>query len=40
MPRTIYDSTRTGLLFVDPFNDFLALEGKRWPFVKGSAHET
>jgi nicotinamidase-related amidase len=32
--RTIYDSTRTGLLIVDPFNDFLASEGKLWPFVK------
>lgn len=34
MIRTIYDYTRTGLLIVDPFNDFLSSEGKLWPFVK------
>jgi nicotinamidase-related amidase len=34
MVQTIYDDTRTGLLLVDPFNDFLAPEGKLWPFVK------
>lgn len=27
------DPTRTALLFVDPYNDFLAEEGKLWPMV-------
>jgi nicotinamidase-related amidase len=34
MIQTSYDFTRTGLLIVDPFNDFLAPEGKLWPFVQ------
>jgi hypothetical protein len=29
-----YDPARTGLLLVDPYNDFLASEGKLWPFAK------
>ena len=29
-----YDRARTGLLLVDPYNDFLASEGKLWPFAK------
>jgi nicotinamidase-related amidase len=29
----IYDMKRTALLFVDPYNDFLAPEGKLWPMV-------
>ena len=29
-----YECARTGLLLVDPYNDFLAPEGKLWPFVK------
>jgi hypothetical protein len=28
---TINDSARTGLLFVDPYNDFLSEGGKLWP---------
>lgn len=28
---TAYDPTRTALLFVDPYNDFLAEGGKLWP---------
>jgi nicotinamidase-related amidase len=28
-----YDISRTALLFVDPYNDFLAEEGKAWPMV-------
>lgn len=28
-----YDPGRTALLFVDPYNDFLADEGKLWPMV-------
>lgn len=34
MMQTTDSSTRTGLLLVDPFNDFLAPEGKLWPFVR------
>ncbi len=34
MSDTKYDSTRTGLLLVDPYNDFLAAEGKLWPHAK------
>ena len=37
MIQTSYDFTRTGLLIVDPFNDFLAPEGKLWPFVQGGS---
>jgi nicotinamidase-related amidase len=37
MIQTTYDTKRTGLLLVDPFNDFLAPEGKLWPFVKDVA---
>ena len=29
----IHDISRTALLFVDPYNDFLAPEGKLWPMV-------
>jgi nicotinamidase-related amidase len=29
----IHDIGRTALLFVDPYNDFLAPEGKLWPMV-------
>jgi nicotinamidase-related amidase len=34
MTAFTYDPNRTGLLLVDPFNDFLAPAGKLWPFVK------
>ena len=34
-----YESSRTGLLFVDPYNDFLAEGGKLWPRVKAVAEE-
>lgn len=34
MPRTQYEPDRTGLLLVDPYNDFLAPEGKLWPFAQ------
>ncbi|PTQ13573.1 isochorismatase [Sphingomonas oleivorans] len=30
---TGYDAARTALLFVDPYNDFLAEGGKLWPMV-------
>ncbi|MGB3471907.1 MAG: isochorismatase family cysteine hydrolase [Erythrobacter sp.] len=31
MTETIYPKDRTALLFIDPYNDFLAEEGKMWP---------
>ncbi len=34
MSDTNYDLERTGLLLVDPYNDFFAEEGKLWPFAK------
>lgn len=34
-----YPSDRTGLLLVDPYNDFLSEGGKLWPMVKGVAEE-
>lgn len=33
------DISRTALLFVDPYNDFLAEEGKLWPMVAAVATE-
>lgn len=33
------DRARTALLFVDPYNDFLAPEGKLWPLVASVATE-
>ena len=35
--RTIYPANRTGLLIVDPYNDFLSEGGKLWPKVKAVA---
>jgi nicotinamidase-related amidase len=34
-----YDASRTGLLLVDPYNDFLSDAGKLWPMVKDVADE-
>jgi hypothetical protein len=34
-----YDPARTGLLFVDPYNDFLSEGGKLWPRVKEVAEQ-
>jgi len=34
MPRTNYPVNRTGLLVVDPYNDFLSDGGKLWPKIK------
>ena len=34
-----YDASRTGLLLVDPYNDFLSEGGKLWPMVKEVAGE-
>ena len=39
MTTTSYISNRTGLLFVDPYNDFLSDGGKLWPLVEGVANE-
>jgi len=39
MTRSTYDPARTGLLFVDPYNDFLSEGGKFWPRVKAIAEE-
>lgn len=33
------DIQRTALLFIDPYNDFLADDGKLWPIVADVAHE-
>ncbi len=34
MSQSKYESGRTGLLLVDPYNDFLAEQGKLWPYAK------
>jgi nicotinamidase-related amidase len=34
-----YDASRTGLLLVDPYNDFLSDGGKVWPMVKAVVDE-
>ena len=39
MATTNYSSDRTGLLFVDPYNDFLSEGGKLWPLLKEIAEE-
>ena len=39
MTTTNYSSDRTGLLFVDPYNDFLSEGGKLWPLLKEIAEE-
>lgn len=39
MAQPTYDPTRTGLLFVDPFSDFLSEGGKLWPRVKEVAEQ-
>lgn len=38
MPRT-YDPRRTGVLLVDPFNDFLSEGGKIWPRLRPMAEQ-
>jgi hypothetical protein len=30
--KPTYDPARTGLLFVEPYNDFLSEGGKLWPW--------
>ena len=34
-----YDAPRTGLLLVDPYNDFLSEGGKLWPMMKDVTDE-
>lgn len=36
MPLEKYGANRTGLLLIDPFNDFLSDGGKLWPSVQAS----
>lgn len=37
MTTTTCTADRTGLLFIDPYNDFLSEGGKFWPMVKDVA---
>ncbi len=37
MTDTQYPKDKTALLFIDPYNDFLAEEGKMWPLVSDVA---
>jgi len=39
MSAQTYDKARTALLFIDPYNDFLAEGGKLWPRVKDVAND-
>ena len=39
MSTASYSPGRTGLLFVDPYNDFLSEGGKLWPYVRDVAEE-
>ena len=39
MAESKYDSARTALLFVDPYNDFMSEGGKFWPQVEAVAEE-
>jgi nicotinamidase-related amidase len=39
MTTTNYPSDRTGLLLLDPYNDFLSEGGKLWPLLKEIAEE-
>ena len=39
MSELHYEPSRTALLLVDPYNDFLSEGGKIWPMVKGVAGE-
>ncbi|MDR3024954.1 isochorismatase family protein [Chryseobacterium sp.] len=38
METPIYERSKTALLFIDPYNDFLSEGGKVWPRVKEVAH--
>ncbi|TCL75538.1 isochorismatase family cysteine hydrolase [Rhizobium sp. BK251] len=39
MTTETYEKSKTALLFVDPYNDFLSEGGKIWPLVKDVAEE-
>jgi nicotinamidase-related amidase len=39
MDDFLYDARRTALLFIDPYNDFLAEGGKVWPAIQAVAQE-
>ncbi len=39
MTKPTYDATKTALLLIDPYNDFLSEGGKLWPMLKGIAEE-
>jgi 3-hydroxymyristoyl/3-hydroxydecanoyl-(acyl carrier protein) dehydratase len=39
MTTASYAADRTGLLLVDPYNDFLSEGGKLWPMIKEIAAE-
>jgi nicotinamidase-related amidase len=39
MTTTHYDAASTGILLVDPYNDFLSEGGKLWPLAKETAEE-
>ena len=39
MSESRYEASRTGLLLVDPYNDFLSDGGKIWPMVKEVANQ-
>ncbi|MFY0732494.1 isochorismatase family cysteine hydrolase [Pseudomonas sp. NFX15] len=39
MPNTVYPAERTGLLLVDPYNDFLSEGGKIFPMIQEIATE-
>ena len=39
VPAHTNETARTALLFVDPYNDFLAAEGKLWPMVAEVANQ-
>lgn len=39
MSEVPYEPSRTALLFVDPYNDFLSEGGKLWPMIKSVAEE-
>ena len=39
MTTANYPAERTGLLFVDPYNDFLSEGGKLWPLLEGIAKQ-
>jgi nicotinamidase-related amidase len=38
MSATVYSKSHTALLFVDPYNDFLADKGKLWPRIAATSN--